>query len=243
MTWVGLYIGIKYQGPGCASRSRPRSRAPREPRSRRSSGLLRYQLNPPFSVQYAQNAISRRWSSTTRPRPPTGWLQGLSAFLRHSLDTDPMHQVTLDQELAAIDLYLGIETIRFAERLTVEHDIAPDCRFPPPVARVCLLQPLGRETRFKHAVAKKRRGRHAPAIGAARRRLGYGSGVNRRRAPGTQQRGGRRRRRAVGVGAETTRATGSACCYGAEQSFEIVRRPEGGCEVPARACRSRPPGA
>ena len=49
----------------------------------------------------------------------------LSAFLRHSLDADPHEHVTLKQELEALELYLGIEKVRFAERLKVQFEIAP----------------------------------------------------------------------------------------------------------------------
>ena len=80
--------------------------------------MLRYQLNPHFLFN-TLNAISTlildRDNATANRM-----VQGLSAFLRHSLDNDPMQRVTLRQELDALKLYLDIEKIRFAERLRIE---------------------------------------------------------------------------------------------------------------------------
>jgi len=78
-------------------------------------------------------------------------VQGLSAFLRHSLDSDPMQRVTLKQELDALNLYLGIEKMRFADRLVVETRVAPDCWSA--LLPSLLLQPLV-ENAIKHAIAK-----------------------------------------------------------------------------------------
>ena len=50
---------------------------------------------------------------------------GLSRLLRASLDGPTGHEVSLDQELAFLDEYLGIERIRFEERLRVALRIDP----------------------------------------------------------------------------------------------------------------------
>jgi len=220
MSWVGLYIGITYQ-----NRLRQQIEATLAARvvaQQAQLQMLRYQLNPHFLFN-TLNAISTLvldHETTTANR----MVQGLSAFLRHSLDTDPMHQVTLDQELAALDLYLGIETMRFAERLKVETDIAPDCRH----ARLpgLLLQPLV-ENAIKHAVAKHVDG---GTLRLAARRDGrrlWLSVID--DGPGTGH-GDPAPSSGRGVGLNNTRVR-LRLLYGAEQSFEIVRRPEGGCEV------------
>ena len=79
-------------------------------------------------------------------------VQGLSSFLRHSLDNDPMQRVTLRQELDALTLYLDIEKIRFAERLRIETDIDEDCWRA--LLPSLLMQPLV-ENAIKYAVAKQ----------------------------------------------------------------------------------------
>lgn len=112
--------------------------------------MLRYQLNPHFLFN-TLNAISTlildRDNATANRM-----VQGLSAFLRHSLDADPMQRVTLKQEIDAIGLYLEIEKTRFAERLRVSVDVEPSCWSA--LMPSLLLQPLV-ENAIKYAVAKR----------------------------------------------------------------------------------------
>ncbi len=112
--------------------------------------MLRYQLNPHFLFN-TLNAISTlvldRDNATANRM-----VQGLSAFLRHSLDADPMQRVTLKQEIDAIGLYLDIEKTRFAERLRVSIDVEPACWSA--LMPSLLLQPLV-ENAIKYAVAKR----------------------------------------------------------------------------------------
>jgi two-component system, LytTR family, sensor kinase len=65
---------------------------------------------------------------------------GLGSLLRRLLDDAPLQEVTLAEELAFVNDYLAIETIRFSDRLTVHYDIAAgvdSCLVPH-----LLLQPL-----------------------------------------------------------------------------------------------------
>ena len=112
--------------------------------------MLRYQLNPHFLFN-TLNAISTlvldRANDTANRM-----VQSLSAFLRHSLDSDPMQRVTFKQELDALRLYLDIEKVRFAERLKIEYRIEPECYSA--LLPSLLLQPLI-ENAIKYAVAKR----------------------------------------------------------------------------------------
>jgi two-component system LytT family sensor kinase len=112
--------------------------------------MLRYQLNPHFLFN-TLNAISTlvldRDNATANRM-----VQGLSAFLRHSLDADPMQRVTLKQELDAIGLYLDIEKTRFAERLRVDVEVEPSCW--QALLPSLLLQPLV-ENAIKYSVVKR----------------------------------------------------------------------------------------
>ena len=47
----------------------------------------------------------------------------LSRSLRYSLNNDPMQRVSLEQELAALQLYLDIEQVRFDERLKIATNV------------------------------------------------------------------------------------------------------------------------
>jgi len=148
LAWVGLYLGIKYYHQ--LQDETRRVLAARTMAHQAQLKMLRYQLNPHFLFN-TLNAISTlildRDNSTANRM-----VQGLSSFLRHSLDNDPMQRVTLRQELDALTLYLGIEKMRFAERLRIETDIEEDCWRA--LLPSLLLQPLV-ENAIKYAVAKQ----------------------------------------------------------------------------------------
>ena len=115
--------------------------------------MLRYQLTPHFLFN-TLNAVSTLLldrDSVTANRV----VHGLSAFLRYTLDADPMQHVTLRQEVDAITLYLDIEKIRFSDRMALTVDVSPECwraRVPS-----LLLQPL-LENAVKFSVAKSTSG-------------------------------------------------------------------------------------
>ena len=52
-------------------------------------------------------------------------ISGLSDLLRHALESAGEQQVTLKDELKFIELYLGIQKVRFSDRLTVQLEIDP----------------------------------------------------------------------------------------------------------------------
>lgn len=193
--------------------------------------MLRYQLNPHFLFN-TLNAISTlvldRDNATANRM-----VQGLSAFLRHSLDNDPMQRVTLKQELDAIGLYLDIEKTRFAERLRVDVDIEPACWSA--LLPSLLLQPLV-ENAIKYAVARRVEG---GTVGLrAVREDGYlrlsviddGPGwpvLDQGGVPAdTAPRGNR-------VGLANTRDR-LRVLYGERQDFELRNRDEGGFAVTMR---------
>ncbi|TWI14359.1 sensor histidine kinase [Aerolutibacter ruishenii] len=112
---------------------------------------LRYQLNPHLLFN-ALNAASSL-VVTGRNEQAEALLSKLSAFLRTTLVTDPASTVSVAQELATIETYLDIETVRFGERLRVVLDCPPeleDAQVPS-----FILQPLA-ENAVKYAVAPTR---------------------------------------------------------------------------------------
>jgi LytS/YehU family sensor histidine kinase len=117
-----------------------------------SLAALRYQLNPHLLFN-ALNAASSLVINR-RNEEAEAMLAGIADFLRTALIADPQATVTLNQELATLDAYLGIETIRFGERLQV----VVDC--PPPLEDALLpgflLQPLV-ENAIRYGVAPSRR--------------------------------------------------------------------------------------
>jgi len=151
LAWVGLYLGIKYYRE--LQEETRRALAANAMAHQAQLKMLRYQLNPHFLFN-TLNAIStlildRDTDTANR------MVQGLSAFLRHSLDSDPMQRVSLKQELDALNLYLGIEKVRFAERLQLGTSVEPECWSA--LLPSLLLQPLV-ENAVKYAVATQVKG-------------------------------------------------------------------------------------
>jgi len=135
--WVTLYHGIKYyqllQNKN-ETLLRVASDNQRE-QLRRSQAeaiaheaqlkMLRYQLNPHFLFN-TLNAISALVTVKDTSKANDMIVQ-LSQFLRYSLYNDPIHMVSMEQEVDAVKLYLNIEQTRFGDRLGLEFDIASGC--------------------------------------------------------------------------------------------------------------------
>ncbi len=149
--WSVLYFGIKYHRVfQTVSESALKSAAMAHEAQLK---MLRYQLNPHFLFN-TLNAIStlileRDTELANR------MVTELSRFLRFSLDNDPMQKVTLQEEMEAINLYLGIEKVRFEERLRLEEDIEQGAR--KALIPSLLLQPLV-ENAVKYGIARSESG-------------------------------------------------------------------------------------
>jgi two-component system LytT family sensor kinase len=115
--------------------------------------MLRYQLNPHFLFN-TLNAISTLILEK-ETEPANRMVTRLSSFLRYSLDNDPMQKITLEQELAALRLYLDIEKVRFEERLNLELDIGDEASRA--LIPSLLLQPLV-ENAIKYGIARSEEG-------------------------------------------------------------------------------------
>ncbi len=151
LCWSALYLGIYYYE--AAQREREATLRATALAQETQVKMLRYQLNPHFLFN-TLNAISTlildRDNHTANQA-----VTRLSAFLRHTLDQDPMKKVTLKQELEALDLYLGIEKLRFGPRLRL--DIAIDTGAQEALVPSLLLQPLV-ENALKYAIAPSETG-------------------------------------------------------------------------------------
>ena len=115
--------------------------------------MLRYQLNPHFLFN-TLNSISTLVLLKQTDRA-NAMLSRLSSFLRYTLVNEPTAQVTIEQEIETLKLYLEIEKMRFEERLRPVFIIDPavgHARLPS-----LLLQPLV-ENAIKYAVTPKEEG-------------------------------------------------------------------------------------
>ncbi|MEM9598929.1 MAG: histidine kinase [Acidobacteriota bacterium] len=169
----------------------------------------------------------------------------LSDLLRSSLAEPPGEEVTLEEELELIRLYLDIEEVRFGDRLVVAFEIAPETRRA--VVPHLSLQPLV-ENAVLHGIGKRSdagrirvsAGRHDDDLVIEVQDDGPGPGrvgCDNRGSEGSPGSGG-------GLGLTNTRAR-LAGLYGDAAGVELAEAPGGGCRatvrLPLRHSRRRVP--
>jgi two-component system, LytTR family, sensor kinase len=185
---------------------------------------LKMQLHPHFLFNSLHSISSL---VHTDPEAADRMIARLGDFLRLTLDASATQEVTLRRELEFLDCYLGIERIRFRDRLTTRVEADPhalNCRVPN-----LLLQPLV-ENAIRHGVSARREpGRieisAARAGGFLRLQVrDNGPGLAAAQAPHvTNGSGG-------GLGLGNTRAR-LAQLYGDAHRFEMSDDPRGGAVV------------
>ena len=159
LCWTATYYSLYYYSVATAEKYRrikqvERSRGERVKRlsAEKSAAeakmqMLRYQLNPHFlfnTLNAVNSLIAAKESVQARET-----IEQLSMFLRYALKEEAAGWISLSNEIEALKLYLGIELIRFADRLTIEFDVddtALNLQVPS-----LLLQPMA-ENSIKHAV-------------------------------------------------------------------------------------------
>ncbi|NIR46936.1 histidine kinase [candidate division KSB1 bacterium] len=111
---------------------------------------LKSQLHPHFlfNTLNAISALVERNPATTRRM-----IARLSELLRLTLDNKDKQEITLEQELSLLKLYLEIEQVRFQDRLRLEYNIAPNVG--KALVPNMILQPLV-ENAIKHGINQRR---------------------------------------------------------------------------------------
>ena len=110
--------------------------------------LLRMQLQPHFLFNTLQAAITLVQED---PRAAEDVLLRLSQLLRITLDEMGNHQTPLSREFDLLDHYVGIQRVRFGERLSVEIHAEPAALGS--LVPTLLLQPLV-ENAIRHGIGK-----------------------------------------------------------------------------------------
>jgi sensor histidine kinase YesM len=156
--WILAMLGASYVTLQANSTVRERERQLADARTAASEAnaaasaarlaALRYQLNPHFLFN-TLNAVSAA-VITGRSDEAESMLSRLADFLRVTLVADPEAMITLEDEMATLQAYLEIESVRFRERLAVEFVCPDDLRTA--LVPSFLLQPLI-ENAIKHAVS------------------------------------------------------------------------------------------
>ncbi len=147
IAWASLYLALGY-----AREVREAERkASRYAQAAQDSELrsLRYQVNPHFLFN-TLNSLSSL-VITGKPKEAEAMIQNLSNFYRTSLNSDPLEDVSLAEEVDLQRLYLDIEAVRYPERLRTVIDIAPELMNQHVPALI--LQPLV-ENAIKYGVSR-----------------------------------------------------------------------------------------
>ncbi|MGH9703014.1 MAG: sensor histidine kinase [Candidatus Acidiferrales bacterium] len=184
---------------------------------------LQMQLHPHFLFN-TLNSISTLVHRD--PEAADRMIARLSELLRMTLEDGGVQEVPLQKELEFLERYLEIERIRFADRLTIQMEIAPETL----VARTpyLILQPLV-ENAIRHGVAP--RSRPGRVVVRSHRRDGMlvlevqddGPGLVEVLAGGAAETAKPKN----GVGVSSTRARLEQL-YGSSQKFELKNGADGG---------------
>ena len=150
IAWASLYVAIGYaREVREAERKTSRFAQAAQDAELRS---LRYQVNPHFLFN-TLNSLSSL-VITGKPTEAETMIQNLSNFYRTSLSSDPLEDVTLEEEVDLQRLYLEIEGVRHPKRLRTKFDIPPELMHQHVPALI--LQPLV-ENAIKYGVSRTTR--------------------------------------------------------------------------------------
>ncbi len=142
MAWSILYFAIKRTQ--AVRQANEMLREMHELATRAELAMLRYQINPHFLFNSLASLREQIMEDPAKAHEMTGKLAG---YLRYTLNQSEQIETPLGVELEAIEKYLGLEKMRFEQRLEVTFAIEPAARtWPVPSF---LLQPLV-ENAFKH---------------------------------------------------------------------------------------------
>lgn len=178
---------------------------------------LRSQLSPHFLFNTLNSiAVAIRQD----PRTAESMVYRLGEFLRLTLETGEIPEVTLDEELGAVGAYLAIEQVRFGHRLRTSIDASAEARSCP--VPTLVLQPLV-ENAIRHAITARADGGTLEII--ARREPGRLFITVRDDGPGLAERPA-----SSGLGLRNTRSR-LETHYGREARLSLRSRPEGGTEA------------
>jgi preprotein translocase subunit SecG len=179
---------------------------------------LRYQINPHFMFN-TLNSIAAL-VCTHQNKVAEQMVEGLGEFLRATLAIDPYEDHRLSNELELQKLYLGIEQLRFPDRISIAFDIEP--RSTGALVPSLILQPLT-ENAIKHCVAVSS-GRTELVISS--RVAGERLVIRLTNSPPE----GERRDRSTGVGLKNVEERLRAR-FGNSQRFQAGKLPDGSFEV------------
>ena len=122
--------------------------------ARAELGLLKMQLQPHFLFN-TLNAISEQVHAD--PESAERMITQLSELLRHTIRSGNAHEISLREELALLERYLGIQRARFGGRLSATIDVEEDGGVMEALVPNLVLQPLV-ENAIQHGIAPRASG-------------------------------------------------------------------------------------
>jgi two-component system, LytTR family, sensor kinase len=145
--WSCLYLALQYSRQIRAAERR--IAAAQQQAIGAQMRALHYQVNPHF-LYNTLNSLAGLIEEDQRA-VACDMILKLGDYLRQTLTLDPEHDIPLGDEIALQMLYIGIEQIRFSDRLNVRLDVDPATRdlLVPPL----ILQPLI-ENAMKHGISR-----------------------------------------------------------------------------------------
>jgi len=183
---------------------------------------LKMQLHPHFLFN-ALNSLSQLMQED--PKAAEEMITNLERFLRLTLVSKDLHEISLEEELEFLKCYLAIENIRFQDRLTVKMEIAPEAL--EVLVPNLVLQPIV-ENAIKHGIAPRsspgeveiRATRNKGMLKVSVRDDGPGLNKSRRKTIPAR----------TGLGLSNTQER-LIQLYGNSHRFELINAPEGGLVV------------
>lgn len=115
--------------------------------------LLRIQMNPHF-IFNALNSI-KLYIINNEQKNAVHYLNKFSKLIRKILDASSVKEISLAEELKTMDLYVGIENIRFSNQIKYETIIAPSINLDTIKVPPLILQPF-LENSIWHGLSSKK---------------------------------------------------------------------------------------
>jgi LytS/YehU family sensor histidine kinase len=215
--WVTLAVTQAVRYRGSLQEEQHRLNVLAEDLAQAQLAVLRSQLSPHFLFNTLNSiAVAIRQD----PRVAESMVYRLGEFLRLTLETGDVAEVTLEEELGSVSAYLAIEQVRFGNKLRITIHAEPE-------ARRCLvptlvLQPLV-ENAIRHAITTRPGGGRLEIT--AWRQDRHLRITVRDDGPGLVE-----RPVAAGLGLRNTRSR-LETHYGQQARLTLRGRPEGGAEA------------
>jgi len=182
---------------------------------------LKMQLQPHFLFN-TLNSIAGLVRGNEKV-PAVNMISGLSDLLRRTLDSADEQEVTLEEEVKFIELYLDIQKVRFSDRLAVEIDVVPETLNA--LVPNLFLQPLV-ENAIRHGVSQK----SSPGLITVKSFRDNGDLKITVADNGPGLRANYQKERTAGIGLANT-SERLQRLYGKRHRFDLRNRPDGGTEA------------